>query len=118
MSRWNAVAQGVTLPAFGSGTFDFLWAPFDDFPHPTFRGGSAEAYRAFAGLLLQFLQAADNFDYLAVNQLFAVELHAALGLVTTFAALAAQLSAPDSWFGLDEATRLALRVFSERMNAG
>jgi len=39
-------------------------------PPPDFQGGSAEAYQAFAEILVAFYQAGDNFDFLANNHLF------------------------------------------------
>ena len=44
--------------------FDFGWTTFNQFPHPTFKGGSAEAYQAFAKVLLAFFDNGDNFDFL------------------------------------------------------
>src|SRR4051812_20919654 len=71
MSCWNVVAAGVTTMAGGG---DFLWNVFDQFPHPTFKGGSAEAYEHFAGVLVAFFENGDNFDYLAKNRLFTLPL--------------------------------------------
>jgi hypothetical protein len=65
MARWNAVAQGVTVESW-----NFMWDRFADFPHPTFKGGSAEAYTAFAGILVAFYERDDTFGYLASNKLF------------------------------------------------
>jgi hypothetical protein len=93
MSRWNAVAQGVTT----SDGFDFLWNAYDKFPHPTFKGGSAEAYQKFATILIAFYQSGDNFDFLTKNELFRVTLSSTLvngnpGVDTTFEQITTLLS--------------------------
>ncbi len=66
MARWNAVATGV-MTADG---FDFKWQSFDQFPHPTFKGGSQEAYAKFADILVALYQRDDNFQYMSDNRLF------------------------------------------------
>src|SRR5579859_7569022 len=50
MARWNAVGDGVVVQGFGN----FHWGNFDQFPHPTFKGGSVEAYTRFGEALLAF----------------------------------------------------------------
>jgi hypothetical protein len=65
MARWNAVAGGITPEGW-----NFHWDPFANFPHPTFKGGSAEAYTAFAKILLAFYEKDDTFGYLESNKLF------------------------------------------------
>jgi len=65
MARWNAVAEGVTVESW-----DFHWKRFADFPHPTFKGGSDEAYTAFANILVAFYEKDDTFGYLESNKLF------------------------------------------------
>jgi hypothetical protein len=75
MSRWNAVAKDVTVPFAGSTVrVDFLWTSYNQFPHPTFKGGSAEAYQGFADILVTFYGRDDNFAFLANNQLFRIPL--------------------------------------------
>lgn len=122
VSRWNAVADGLPTELAGPfGTVTFHWDG-ERFPHPTFKGGSAEAYGAFAKVLLLFFEHADNFDYLAENRLFTVNLRSGVpggpqGPETgwTFAELAEQFSRPD-WLGShDVATRETLRTFSDRI---
>jgi hypothetical protein len=66
--RWNKLAEGVTAVS-PLGAVGFIWDE-NVFPHPTFKGGSENAYGTFAGLLLNFLDAKGNFDYLAKNNLF------------------------------------------------
>jgi len=36
--------------------------PIDQFPHPTFKGGSAEAYGLFAEVIFGVLPSGDNFE--------------------------------------------------------
>jgi hypothetical protein len=124
VSRWNAVADGLPteLPApFGRVTFHW---DGERFPHPTFKGGSAEAYGGFAKVLLAFLERSDNFGYLAANRLFTVNLRSGVpggpkGPESgwTFAALVEQFSRPGSLGSHDEATRKALGSFSDRIQA-
>jgi hypothetical protein len=85
MSRWNAVADGVMVQGFGN----FHWDNFDQFPHPTFKGGSVEAYTRFAEALLAFYEAGDNFQYLTQHKVFTFALHYGGNQVTTFEALTA-----------------------------
>jgi hypothetical protein len=61
MSRWNLAVDA------SNATIDFHWPYVNGFPHPTFKGGTAEAYGQFASILLVFLQS--NFDFLAQNHL-------------------------------------------------
>jgi hypothetical protein len=92
MLRWNAVAQGVTVEQF-----NFRWDTFDQFPHPTFKGGSMAAYQRFADLLVAFYEKDDDFDFLAKNKLFGAPLRyvfpsGQVGVDTNFAQLTADLS--------------------------
>jgi|GEM_PF-2822728 len=116
--RWNATAGGVALQVPNLGQINFQWDD-DKFPHPTFKGGSAEAYGAFAGAFLSFLQKDDNFDYLAKNNLFNAELRYVfpngMGEKWTFAQLADQLSQPKAHGNHDDATRKALKAYAEKM---
>jgi hypothetical protein len=66
MSRWNLAVDS------SQETIDFRWRELDEFPHPTFKGGTAQAYGQFASILLAFLQS--NFDFLAQNHLFTMGL--------------------------------------------
>jgi hypothetical protein len=65
MGRWNDVAEGITVESW-----DFRWDRFADFPHPTFKGGSSEAYIAFARILVSFYEQDDTFGYLGSSHLF------------------------------------------------
>jgi hypothetical protein len=74
VARWNAVPlAGQRIQVYGA-TIDFVWPTFGEFPHPTFKGGSEGAYQAFARVLLAFMQAGDNFQFLAESQLFDIVL--------------------------------------------
>jgi hypothetical protein len=64
LSRWNRAVDA------SPSAFDFHWTEIDQFPHPTFQGGSEEAYTAFAKVLLAVLSQTDNFDYFAGHHLF------------------------------------------------
>ena len=115
MARWNATATA------GDTAFDFRWATFNQFPHPTFKGGSADAYRAFAVVLLGFFQARDNFDFLTRNQLFTLHLtyvfpNGAIGFDTSFQALATAFAAPDGFGAIPLEVRQALHWFADRMH--
>jgi len=126
MKRWNAVAE--TLPADltnakpNFGVVKYSWGQADQFPHPTYKGGSTEAYAGFGRVLLAFLQNDENFQYLADNGYFTAELKYVFpsGQVTnmgTFAKLAEQFSAPNALGKLDEASRQALKAISDRIQA-
>lgn len=97
--RWNLSAVGVTAPFPDGGTVDFKWNDFEQFPHPTYKGGSPEAYKAFAQVFLEFFSRADNFELLKQKGLLNVRLiykfpSGQLGLDTTFDELAEQLADP------------------------
>jgi hypothetical protein len=114
MARWNAAAD------LDTSTLDFHWNRFDQFPHPTYKGGTVEAYQAFAEVLLRFFQSGDDFDFLARNQLFELPLvyifpSGQNGLDTTFKALAAYFSSSTGFGDIPDATRQALTGFLDRM---
>jgi len=116
LARWNAVASA---PVDG---FDFHWSTFIQFPHPTFKGGSAEAYQAFAKVLLAFFDDGDNFDFLAQNRLFKLHLiyvfpSGQTGLDTNFEDLAVFLSNSDGFPNLPAETRAALAAYVDRIKA-
>jgi len=116
MDRWNAAVTA------GDSAIDLHWAAFDQFPHPTYKGGSAEAYRAFAAVLLVFFQAGDNFDFLTRNRLFTLHLtyvfpSGASGLDTTFQALATNFAAPDGFGDIPLDVRNALQGIAEQIQS-
>lgn len=109
MARWNAV------PA--DAAFGFQWQSFDEFPHPTFSGGSAQAYQAFADHLVRFYGGGDNFDFVSKNHLFKIHLRyvfdsGQVGIDTTFDALTVDLARTDS---ISAETRQALQTYSDRI---
>jgi hypothetical protein len=104
MTRWNAAADGVVI----SGGFTFSWEAFDQFPHPTYKGGTKEAYWGFAEILIAFYEKGDNFDYLTRNKYFS------LTLGHIFAQLTEDFSNND-W--IPAATRDKLATFVARIRA-
>lgn len=111
--RWNQAAQSVPT------SYTFTWNAFNQFPHPTFKGGSEAAYGEFAQVLLAFFQRGDDFDFLARNCLFRVPLYYAMangdhGQGWTFEGLAAYF-ASGVYGTTPQATRLALSAFSARI---
>jgi hypothetical protein len=116
LARWNAVASA---PVDG---FDFHWSTFNQFPHPTFKGGSAEAYQAFAKVLLAFFDDGDNFDFLARNRLFKLHLiyvfpSGQTGVDTNFEDLAVYLTKTDGFPNVPAETRNALAAYVDRIKA-
>jgi hypothetical protein len=116
LARWNAVAGA---PVDG---FDFRWSTFNQFPHPTFKGGTAEAYQAFAKVLLAFFDRDDNFDFLTRNHLFKLHLiyvfpSGETGLDTNFEALAVYLTNSDGFPNVPADTRNALAAYVDRIEA-
>jgi len=119
MTRWNAVADGVVVPSGFGGDFVFTWTAFDQFPHPTYKGGSQEAYQAFVEILIAFYEKGDNFDFLTANKCFSIKLSYVFpsgqdGLGTSFAKLTEEFSQSD-WFLAE--TRAKLAAFSARIRA-
>ena len=110
MTHWNAAVDAVMAP------IDFHWRSFDKFPHPTYKGGSSEAYEQYAPILLRFLQ--DSSDFLVREALFQTELryifpNGGVGLRTTFPELAAEFSATTVG-NIPKQTRQALAAFVDR----
>jgi hypothetical protein len=117
LARWNLVAAGVKV-----GSFDFRWEEFDRFPHPTYKGGSAEAYGTFAKLLVALFEKGDNFEFLAASRLFAVEFQykfpsGQVSKLGSLAQLADRLSQPNALGGGGGDNRKALKAFSDRIQA-
>ena len=116
MKRWNAEADGVVVPGGFGG---FTWEAFDQFPHPTFKGGSQEAYQRFVEILIAFYEKGDNFDFLTTNKCFSIKLRYVFpsgqnGFETSFAQLTEDFSQND-WFLAE--TRAKLAAFSARIRA-
>jgi hypothetical protein len=119
MARWNMLAEGVKVPS-GGGMVGFTWEA-DRFPHPTFSGGRAEAYGAFARLLVQFLDEKGNFDYLAENNLFTTQLRYMYAggkdakVDWAIGKSISDLSQPEAFGDHDEATRKALKAYADKI---
>lgn len=97
--RWNVSAAGVAAPFPDGGTVDFGWDNFEQFPHPTYKGGTTEAYQAFAQVFLDFFSRTDNFEFLKQKGLLNIRLtykfpSGQLGLDTTFDKLSGELADP------------------------
>jgi hypothetical protein len=115
MTRWNQAAASV------STNVSFTWDPFDNFPHPTYKGGTPEAYQGFARVLLAFFQAGDNFAFLAKNELFLLPVYDQLlsgRSEWTFEQLADSFSSTSTstWDGLPENLRVALAAYAARIH--
>ncbi|MBM3980793.1 MAG: hypothetical protein FJ304_11005 [Planctomycetes bacterium] len=119
MVRWNKAAEGVTATG-PIGKVGFTWEA-DKFPHPTFKGGSAEAYGAFARVLVKFLDEKGNFEFLAENNLFSAPLKYVYAggkdakVDWTFAKLISQLAEPKAYGDHDEATRKMLKGYADKV---
>jgi hypothetical protein len=114
LTRWNQIADKQ------ASTFDFHWRVVDQFPHPTYKGGTPEAYRAFAEVLLAFFAAGDNFDFLSAHHRFDVPLRYVFpsgqtGPDTSFRKLATSFASPASFGDIPLATRTRLQAFADRM---
>ena len=112
MNRWNAAADVAAT------AIDFHWPAYDQFPHPTFKFGTEEAYQQFAEVLLLFFQR--DFDFLAQNHLFQTRLRnvfssGQVGLDTTFQELATDFSSSTAFGNIPDATRQELKGFLDRM---
>jgi hypothetical protein len=119
MDRWNAVAAGVTVVSV-VGEFDFKWESFDRFPHPTFKGGSEDAYQKFGDILVALYERDDNFQYMSDNRLFRAKLRyvfpsSAPPFETTFEDVTATLLA-QGWIVSDD-TRHKLEDFEARIKS-
>lgn len=114
VNRWNAAATAAGT------TLDFHWTRYDQFPHPTYKGGTAGAYGEFASVLLLFFQQGDNFHFLASAQLFSLPLlyvfpSGQVGLNTTFKQMTSELSSSTGFGNQSAATRQALAGYLAQM---
>jgi hypothetical protein len=115
-TRWNAVAAAaanVPLPNFGQ--VNFTWRGPDAFPHPTFKGGSKEAYTAFAKVLVAFLETGDNFEFMQKNGLFTAEIGFGLNGKVKLGEFAESLAKPGSLGAGDEENRKKLEALVAKM---
>jgi hypothetical protein len=115
MTRWNEVADGITT----SDGFNFHWEPFDQFPHPTYRLGTAEAYGLFAKILVSFYEKNDNFDYLTSHHLFRARIYdvfpsGQVGVDTNFEQLT-NLLVDSAWTSIDTDTHQKLVDFAAKI---
>jgi hypothetical protein len=115
MDRWNAAARAA-------GTaIDFNWPTYDQFPHPTFFHGTADAYTQYTAVLLFFFQQGDDFTFLANGHLFNTQLLNVLpsgqvGVNTTFKELATEFSSNTGGFAnAPAATLQALAAYLAQM---
>ncbi len=67
LKRWNA-AVDATRP-----TLEFHWTSLDAFPHPTYQGGTSQAYSQFSAVLVLFLETPGNVQFLDDNGLLDTE---------------------------------------------
>jgi hypothetical protein len=116
MDRWNAAVGEPDT------SIDFHWTEFERFPHPTYKGGTAEGYQVFASILLAFFRQGDNFAFMAQNRLFDLRIvyafdSGAIGLATSFRSLARSFASPDGFGNVPLATRQSLQEFVVRMEA-
>lgn len=107
--RWNKLA-GDAGPVWKENMF----------PHPTFSGGSKEAYGKFARHLVKFLDEKGNFDYLVENNLLDVKLPYRLGggQVTEFgpfSKLITDFSGEKALGDHDDDTRKALKGYADKI---
>lgn len=70
LKRWN------TAVAAAGERNNYLWQSFDNFPHPTYKGGSDEAYAEFAKVLSTFVSDKTNVDFARKNGIFDIALKA------------------------------------------
>jgi hypothetical protein len=115
LMRWNAAADTIATPGY-----DFHWRDFDEFPHPTYQLGTAEGYGDFSEVLLAFLQAGDNFDFMARNHLFGITLHDIFasgqdGLGMTFEALVDYFGSPTAFGNIKDSTRAAIAAYGDKI---
>lgn len=122
MDRWNATVSSTPVSAVTTADLDFTWPIYDQFPHPTYKHGTAEAYQAFAAILIAFLQNDDNFQYLAQHGLFDARVgyrfaNGSMESNWSFRELVAWFEADQGFFVLSEQERSELASLSERIEA-
>ena len=112
--RWNEVGPRFEVAGFSS----FRWAGPNAFPHPTFKGGSAEAYSTFAKTLVAFLEAGDNFEFMMKNGMFTTDIGFGGTGKIRLLDFADALAKKGSLGAGDEPTREKLEAFVKKMRAG
>ncbi len=104
MARWNGIVQ--THPSSFDAQWPFDWTRWNQFPHPTYKGGSLEAYQRFAQLLLAYLGESDIFVYLQQHQGFYIRLlyvfdSGSVGMDTSLRELVSFFAEKGQNFGID-----------------
>lgn len=82
LTRWNAVALGITVP--GDPQSNFIWPDLNSFPHPTFRRGTNAAYVTFEEILVKFYETGDNMAFLKKHNLLNYQFKMILNGHTSF----------------------------------
>jgi hypothetical protein len=117
ITRWNLVADDRP-----PSDYNFHWVK-DRFPHPTFQLGTVEGYHEFSFVLLGFLEANDNFDFLAEYHQFQTPLlyvtaspsdDDSLG---TFESLSVDFSTPGYYGDITADVQAQLKQLAARMMA-
>jgi hypothetical protein len=120
MVRWNENRAIHPTDFEGATQYSFEWPKFDQFPHPTFRGGSEAAYGAFADLLLTYLHDENTFEFLSTNDFFDERLlvvfsSGQVGLDTSFRELVNSFSSDDAFGDISTSTRAGLASIAARL---
>ena len=102
MRRWN-----VAVTATNPHALDFTWRSVDDFPHATFRGGTAAAYAEFADVLLAFWRDSGTLQFVSCNALFEASYKSGPAAATQKFVQLRPLTLELSMFSLVDATRRA-----------
>lgn len=68
LERWNQAEQDV-LAKYPGATWYCGWSAVDQFPHPTYRGGNAEAYSSCAEVFVEFIKSPGTLAFLKEHQL-------------------------------------------------
>jgi hypothetical protein len=109
--RWNEVGPKYAVGGFNT----FRWPGPNAFPHPTFKGGSNEAYTTFAKALVEFLETGNNFEFMEKNNLFTMELGFGGSGKIKIVEFADQLARPGSLASGDEANQKKLAALVAKM---
>ena len=116
LTRWNAAAE-----EHSTANYDFHWPVFPQFPHPTFKMGTEEAYATFQTVLLAFLEDEDNFQFLQHQRLFDAPLphefeNHCCDTSWTFRGLVGDFAGADT-LGGDSETRRRFQLLEKQIDA-
>jgi hypothetical protein len=117
LQRWNTAADTTAT------SLSFHWPVFTQFPHPTYKGGTREAYGEFANVLLAFLQARDDFDFIVNNHLLDMPLRYVFpngqdGLRDiSFKELIVDFSSDNAFGDISASTRVGLKVHAVKVQS-